>query len=146
MAYGHTVKGGSGDVTFLGQPCLRLTSVADSFLCFLDLSPALSNLPSAWRFTSMDFLASGLQLGLLNRELQQKNEEDGGEGSVPLAFSLWCHQWVATSLHKDLSSFQIATSEHSSLPTGFCSLLHAFRLRSSNSLTAYSSRILHYLL
>lgn len=100
---------------FQSQPHLRLMGVTDILLCFPDHSPHLSNLLSARRLTSANFLASGLQLGLLEREHQQqisRMEKKEAEVFVPLAFPLWCHKGVAVPLHKGLSYFQMAPSVH----------------------------------
>lgn len=71
IACGHIVKGGSGDVTFLGQPHLRLTGGRQLRLLPRSLS-SLAQSTKCLEIPSMDFLASGLQLSLLDRERHQQ--------------------------------------------------------------------------
>lgn len=99
MTCGQVVRGKSGDATSSPNP--PQSGGCDRPLpAFLDHSPPLLNLLGARRLTSMDFLASGFQLGLLDREYQQqisKIEEMQAEVFVPLAFPVWCHKQVAVS-------------------------------------------------
>ena len=99
MACGQVVRGKSGDVT--SSPSPPQSGGCDRPLPeFLDHSPPLLNLLGARRLTSMDFLASAFQLGLLDREHQQqisKIEEMEAEVFVPLSFPLWCHKQVVVS-------------------------------------------------
>lgn len=70
----------------------------------------------------MHLLASSLHLGLLDREHQEhisRMEEKEAEVFVSLAFCpLRCHKGVTVSLHKGLSSFQMAPSVPPSLSLG----------------------------
>lgn len=95
--------------------------VADVFLCFPDHSSHLPNQLSTRRLTNINVLASGFQLGLLDREHQQQissMREREVEIFVPLVFPLWCQKEVAMSLHQGLCSFQTVPSIHPSLPLG----------------------------